>query len=197
MTKKDVNEKNVLVDADLQSLQKNSSKKTPIRFDNGEHGNVVLGRFLDQLNTFHTMDVRKDKELEEILLKQHQYEFDQMDKEDSEQDATIPRYSPSSVSKCMRELYFKYSPQKFEKDKETVFPYHRRWQKNATYCHMRVQEDILYSSKYVPNAPFEVFILPNGLPAWEKAVARYRIIEHNGQKFALFGMCDGILTRYD
>ena len=177
---------------DFNELKKKPKKKPAERWENGEYGEVVLEKFLDQLNSFHLLDIREDKELEEILLKQNQYEFEQIGKE-SEREENIPRYSPSSTNKCMRELFFKYSKESYEKDKITTFPYQTRWRKNGVFCHKRIQEDILYSSKHVPNSSYSPYELPNGLPAWEKQVARYRKIEHKGQIFGLYGMCDGIL----
>jgi hypothetical protein len=106
------------------------------------------------------------------------------------------RFSPSSTDKCERELYYKATYASKDDDDSVMFPFQRRWAKNGTAVHERTQNDILYSSKYVKNAPFKPAMLSNGLPAWEQNIARIKEFEHNGIRFAIYGMCDGILE-YD
>ncbi|MCG4775134.1 hypothetical protein L0O83_18780, partial [Lawsonibacter sp. DFI.5.51] len=46
--------------------------------------------------------------------------------------------------------------------------------------------------KMLPNAPFVVAKTPEGLPKWEQNIKTFKVLEHNGETFGLYGMSDGI-----
>jgi hypothetical protein len=107
----------------------------------------------------------------------------------------IPRdmvvFSPSSASKCVRELFFR--GMKERRDAQTMHPYQRRWVRNGSAVHEATQRDLLYMEKVLDKPAFVVERLENGLPAWENNIKDFKVFEHNGQKFVLLGMTDGIL----
>lgn len=101
-------------------------------------------------------------------------------------------FSPSSASKCERELFFKGI--KAPQDEKPFFPYHNRWMRNGSAIHSAVQKDLLYGEKYVENPAFTVVRTKKGRPAWEKNIRYVKQIEHNGVRFQIYGMCDGVLV---
>lgn len=103
----------------------------------------------------------------------------------------IIMFSPSSASKCERELFLKAT--KAEKDSVTMFPYQRRWTRNSTAVHRAVQKDLMYAEKLLTNPKFTVERTSEGRPAWERNIAHVLQITHRGIPFQLYGMMDGIL----
>ncbi len=156
-------------------------------------GQRMEEQLLNQFNALHRRDYFANKEVEELLLKQkvHDLETEDYFLENNIYDIY---FSPSSAGKCARELYFK--AKKVKRDVSEKFPYHKRWTGNASKVHERIQEDLLYCEKVLTpqDISFTVKRLDSGLPAWERNIARFLEVEHNGVKFALYGMCDGILT---
>lgn len=153
-------------------------------------GNELTGALFHQFNDFHSRDVRTDKAIEVLLLKQKEQELTEVDPYQ-----LIPKgltvFSPSSVSKCPRELFYKAVKQ--TKDSRTMYPYQRRWTRNGSAVHEYTQRDLLYMEKELADAKFVVDRTADGMPRWESNIKTHKVIEHNGEKFALFGMMDGIL----
>lgn len=172
------------------------AKKVSLNADVVEdsRGIELAGSLYNQFNTFHSKDHWPDKEVETILLKQHEMEVASIGVKSSRPSTFI--FSPSGASKCARELYFKALGYRTVDDK---FPYHRRWTRNSTAVHEVVQKDLLYmsSEKVMGNPSFTVKMKENGLPAWEQNLKTFVEIEHNGSKFAVLGMMDGILNYKD
>lgn len=153
-------------------------------------GFEVSGALYKHFNQLHEIDYSPIKEVETLLLEQKKYEVSQIGIwADMKKD--LSRFSPSGASKCERELYYKAI--KAPQDIQTMFPFQKRWTRNATAVHEAVQTDLLYAEKLLKNPSFKVARMENGLPAWEKNLQTYKIIEHNGITFAIFGMMDGIL----
>lgn len=154
-------------------------------------GNELTGALYNQFNEFHSKDTRTDKDIERLLLKQKQLELDVLDAY-----TLIPKgltiFSPSSVSKCPRELFYKAV--KATKDKTTMFPFQRRWVRNGSAVHEFTQRDLLYMEKALEKPLFTVARTKDGLPKWESNIKTHKVIEHNGEKFAMFGMMDGELV---
>lgn len=156
-----------------------------------ERGNRLAGALYNQFNDLHKIDFYDDIEIEELLLKQKEHDLEQL-KDFKQLPEGLISFSPSSASGCGRGLYFK--AKKVKKDEILRYPYQRRWTRNSTAVHEAVQRDLLYSEKILDNPVFKVDRLESGLPAWEQNIKCAKVIEHNGVKFVLNGMCDGILV---
>lgn len=155
----------------------------------------MVNELRGQFNLLHSIDFFPDYKIEKLLLDQKQLELGYI-KNRFFVPKDLPQFSPSSVAKCRRELFFKSN--KVEQDEQARFPYQRRWTRNSTAVHEAVQRDLLYMEKELPNPAFTVKRMEEGkakgLPAWEKNIQQYKLIEHNGQKFYLYGMMDGVLN---
>lgn len=153
-------------------------------------GNELAGGLYNQFNEFHSKDVRTDKAIERVLI---QEKINDIERPDAY--SLIPKgltvFSPSSVSKCPRELFYKAV--KETKDEKTMYPYQRRWVRNGSAVHEYTQRDLLYMEKELKNPLFTVARNDEGMPMWEGNIKTHKIIEHNGERFAIFGMMDGIL----
>lgn len=163
-----------------------------------DRGTQLVNDLKGQFNMLHSMDFFPEVEIEKLLLKQKELEIEYL------QDRFyVPKdymqFSPSNVDKCKRELIYKAN--RMKKDENLVCPYQRRWTRNSTAVHEAVQRDLLYMEKLVPNPAFTVERMKEGrakgLPAWEKNIQAYKQFEHNGQKFYLYGMMDGVLNYKD
>lgn len=141
-----------------------------------------------QFNLLHAIDHFDDYRIEKLLLQQKEHEV-ALIKDRFVVPNDYPKFSPSGANKCKRELFYKINRMKY--DDSVKHPYQNRWTKNATGVHEQRQRDWLYSEKHLTNPPFLVERMPDGLPAWEKNVQKYKLFEHNGQKFYIFGMMDG------
>lgn len=139
-------------------------------------------------NAIHSIDHFDDVRVESLLLQQKQLEVGYLtDRFYVPND--YPKFSPSGANKCKRELFYKINRMKY--DDTQKYPYHNRWTKNATGAHEQRQRDLLYGEILLPKPAFTVERMPSGLPAWEKNVQKWKLIEHNGQKFYIYGMMDG------
>jgi hypothetical protein len=147
----------------------------------------------NQFNLFHENELEPVKELELILLNQKNVEYNHIDVKMVRPE--LPTFSPSGASKCARELFYKDNDAILPH--EVRYPYQRRWTRNSTAVHEVIQKDLLYMGNTMKDPAFKVNILENGLPAWEDNIKSFVIVEHNGEKFAVLGMMDGILTYKD
>lgn len=143
---------------------------------------------ISQFNQLHSQDIWGDKDIEELLLEDHAKAVENFDK-----FPTYPRdlvkFNPSGASKTVMDLWLKA---KGYKEYVTRYPYHKRWTRNASAVHDAVQRDLLYSERYTDKF-FRMTRTEDGLPAWEHNILRWEELEHNGQKFILHGMLDGIM----
>lgn len=139
-------------------------------------------------NAIHSIDHFDMYEVEAILLQQKELEVKYLQHRFAV-PYDHPRFSPSGASKCKRELFYKLN--RFKHDQATRHPYHNRWAKNATGAHEQRQRDLLYGEVLLDSPAFTVERMPSGLPAWEKNVQKYKLFDHNGQKFYIYGMMDG------
>lgn len=148
--------------------------------------------FHKMMDDFHSMNIRNDYKLDTQIL---QWKIEEMSDGKKnlrgEWDESIPTFSPSGVDSCERQLAFKIIGA--EEDEQTMEPYQRRWVKNGSAVHERQQSDLLYIEKYLKDAPFEVCRTKEGKPAWERNTRTVKQFEHNGQKFQIYGMVDGML----
>lgn len=165
-------------------------KKRVVEQDS-ERGQRLAGALYNQMNDLHSVDFYSNYEIESLLLKQKEHDLDKMKNFERLPEGLIS-FSPSSASACGRGLVFKAN--KEEKDEVIRYPYQRRWTRNSSAVHEAVQRDLLYCEKVLKNPIFTVERLESGLPAWEQNIKTAKVIEHNGVKFVLNGMCDGILN---
>lgn len=148
---------------------------------------------LKHFDRFHSLSEIYDREIEESIL------------EDELENIRNPKYlpferglvtfSPSSVSKTNRELYYK--AKKYPKDEQIFLPYQRRWVRNGSAIHAAVQKDLLYAEQHLKDPAFKVVRMPNGRPSWEHNLKDVKQFEHKGKRFQVFGMMDGILEYTD
>ena len=165
-------------------------KKRVVEQDS-ERGQRLAGALYNQMNELHSIDFYPNYEIESLLLKQKEHDLEKMKNFERLPEGLIS-FSPSSASACARGLVFKAN--KEEKDEVIRYPYQRRWTRNSSAVHEAVQRDLLYCEKVLKNPIFTVERLESGLPAWEQNIKTAKVIEHNGVKFVLNGMCDGILN---
>lgn len=155
-----------------------------------ERSQRLAGALYNQMNDLHSKDFYDDYEIESLLLKQKEHDLQNIKNYERLPEGLIA-FSPSSASSCGRGLFFKANREK--KDEIQRYPYQRRWTRNSSAVHEAVQRDLLYSEKILDNPVFKVHRLESGLPAWEQNIKTAKVIEHNGVKFVMNGMCDGIL----
>lgn len=149
--------------------------------------------FHKMMDDFHSRNIRNDYKLDIQIL---QWKIEEMtDGKDNLRgtwDNSLPTFSPSSADACDRQLAFKVTSG-IDEDEKSMLPYQRRWVKNGSAVHERQQADLLYIEKYLEDAPFEVMRTKEGKPAWERNTRTVRQFEHNGEKFQIYGMVDGML----
>lgn len=149
---------------------------------------------LKQIDALHSLDFYPKKYIEYKLL---QDELDNLEKtrDDVGYEKGLICFSPSSVSKCPRELFFK--AKRMQKDDVTAFPFQRRQMRNGTAVHRATQRDLVYSEVLLSDPDFTVARTPAGRYAWEQNIAIIKTITHNGVTFQLYGMMDGLLDYRD
>ena len=99
--------------------------------------------------------------------------------------------SPSSASKCTRELFYKIKRE--DKTDTTTFPYQKRWTRNSSAVHQVVQKDILYFEEYLKDARLVIARDSKGMPLWEENIKKTITVTHKGEDIRVSGMMDGIL----
>lgn len=176
--------------AQLFNRQGAERLKKRVLDNDSERGQRLSGALYNQFNALHSVDFFPSFDVESLLLNQKEHDL-QLIKEFKKLPKGLICFSPSSASGCRRGLIFK--ARKEEKDEVQRFPFQRRWTRNSSAVHEAVQRDLLYCEKILDNPVFTVHRLESGLPAWEQNIKTCKVIEHNGVKFALNGMCDGIL----
>lgn len=168
--------------------------KVKAKKESEKRGDMLTHAFYNHIEAINSVDYFNVKSVEEIVLKEQEHLVSKMGKRPA-YPMDIPRFSPSSSDKCERELFFKAL--KMKRDDQTSHPFQRRWTRNSTAVHGAIQKQLLEAEVILDNPEFKVMRLDNGLPAWEKNIENHKVIEHNGVKFVVFGMCDGILDFKD
>lgn len=132
--------------------------------------------------------------IEEILLRDMQHEIHMMKNRFTTPEGLV-KFTPSGASKCRRELFYKTL--KARQDDIQQAPFNNRWTRNSSAIHKSVQHNLLYANTLLPKPYFSVLMVEKEgfglLPAWEKNIEKYEVIEHNGVKFVVSGMMDGLL----
>ena len=151
---------------------------------------AVTKDILQHFDDLHALDLPVDHDIERLLLQDELWAIGQ-GKTGVHFGKGLVTFSPSSASKCERELFYKASL--VGKDPMPFYPYQRRWMRNGSAVHAAVQKDLLYAEKYVRNPKFLVERTPEGRPAWEKNIRKAKKFIHNRVNFQISGMMDGIL----
>lgn len=107
-----------------------------------------------------------------------------------------PYFSPSAVNSCPRELYVKAKGA--ERDNQRIQPHQKRWTAIGTAIGDMIQRDLLFIEKHYErltgNKPRFKFVRnPDGTPMFEDFAKTNALVEHNGEKFYLYGTPDGIM----
>lgn len=158
-----------------------------------ERGEELKKAMLRHFERFHSLSEIYDRDIEEKILLEELKNL-QNPKQVNFQDGLVT-FSPSSASKCERELYYKAT--RAEKDEQPMFPYQRRWVRNGSAVHAAVQKDLLLAEVHLKNPAFTVEKMEDGSPAWEHNLKDVKQFEHNGIQFQIYGMMDGILRYRD
>lgn len=158
-----------------------------------ERGDELAKDMLRHFERYHSLDEIFDRDIEEQIL------LDELENLRNPKQLNFEKglvtFTPSSVSKTNRELY--YMAKHYPKDEQIMLPYQRRWVRNGSAVHAAVQKDLLYAEQYLKNPAFMVEKMEDGRPAWEHNLKDVKQFEHNGRRFQLFGMMDGILRYKD
>ncbi|MDT0150047.1 hypothetical protein Q9R38_26250 [Priestia aryabhattai] len=169
--------------------------------NNMGRGKEIADALLLHFDKVNSINIWDDKEIETLLLRQKEFEVSRIGKK-PDYPKEFSRFSPSSADSCERELFFKNL--RVQQDETEMTSWQRRWTKNSTGVHEYRQRDLLYAEKYVKNPAFKVVRLKDeknplrdGLPAWEKPLETWKLIEHKGVKMVVTGMMDGILEYKD
>jgi hypothetical protein len=148
--------------------------------------------FHKMMDDFHRMNVRDDYKLDtQILTWKIEEMTDGRKNLRGDWNENLPTFSPSGASSSDRDLFFKIK--EAQEDEQEFEPYQKRWVRNGSAIHDAQQRDLLYIEKYLEDAPFEVLRTKEGKPAWERNTRTVKQFEHNGEKFQMYGMVDGML----
>src|SRR5690625_2565681 len=114
-----------------------------------------------------------------------------------------PYFSPSSLGDCPRELYIKAKHGNKVKDTFRQPPWQGRWKKLGTLGGDLIQRELLAIErnyeKQTGNAPRFRFLRNEDsdgnptTPMFEDFAKTNKLVEHNGEKFYLYGAPDGIM----
>lgn len=153
----------------------------------------IASRFEKFLNVWHSYEQPFDQDLDAWL---HSSYADILQKKKYFDFQSQPHFSPSSADACERELYMKLK--RAEKDHGEVSPHQRRWQALGSGIGEVVQREILLAErhfkKFTGNEPeFRMARTEEGYPFFEEFAEKMKIFDHQGQRFSIYGKCDGIL----
>jgi hypothetical protein len=84
------------------------------------------------------------------------------------------------------------------RDEDVVKPWQRRYTARGTAVGDWLQRELLLAERHYEKftgdkVPFKIARTDEGTPFFEDFVKTQKFIEHNGQRFSLFGTCDGVL----
>lgn len=161
---------------------------------------AIADDFVAYLNEFHTYDQPYDDRMDAELHEQYARILREQSKWGYFDFNSRPFFSPSSAGRCDRELYEKVrnSP----KDKRAWQPQQRRWTALGGAVGDLIQREIMLAErhykKFTGKEPrFRFARTERGEPCFEHFTKKMHEIEHDGEKFAIFGLGDGILEYTD
>jgi CRISPR/Cas system-associated exonuclease Cas4 (RecB family) len=182
----------------LSLLSKPTDLRNEVIADKSKNkrGDELTTAILMHFEKLHSMDYFPIRSVQELLLKQAQFELGRIGKR-LDYPTDLPRFSPSSADKCEREIFYKAV--KAPQDETTMYPFQRRWTRNSTAVHEAVQRNLLEAEVKLEDPEFKVLRLPekDNLPAWEKNLESWILVTNNGVQFVVTGMMDGILEYKD
>jgi CRISPR/Cas system-associated exonuclease Cas4 (RecB family) len=145
--------------------------------------NAIAQEFTKQLDRWYSLPEQYDNELDRQI---HEWYAN---------PPTVwpkrPYFSPSNSKACPRELYVK--AKRAQKDSFPKPPYQGRWQEIGTAIGDVIQRTVLAMERKLPNCPFRFERTEDGRPVFEDFAKKNHEILHNGQRFYLYGTCDGIM----
>jgi CRISPR/Cas system-associated exonuclease Cas4 (RecB family) len=172
-----------------KAIKKKNDKQKELQL---EVQSEVSRDFHKMLDDFHGLNVNDDYKLDvQILQERIEQMTDGRSNLRGEWDESLPTFSPSGADDCERSLAFKLL--EADEDETVMEPYQKRWVRNGSAVHEAMQRDLIYIEKYLPDAPFEVLRTKEGKPAWERNTRTVKQFEHNGVRFQIYGMVDGML----
>ncbi len=150
----------------------------------------IEGDLIAMLDEFHSLPEVWDNALDVQIAKWYSNPSKVWPKRDA------PYFSPSGATKCPRELYMKAI--RAEKDVSVNQPHQSRWQGLGTVIGDYVQREILAIErnfeKLTGNKPRFTFERnADGTPMFEDFAKKNKLVEHNGERFYLYGAPDGVM----
>lgn len=143
----------------------------------------IAQEFTEQLDRWYSMPEQYDNELDRQIHRWYANPPQVWPKR--------PYFSPSNSKACPRELYVK--AKRAKKDSFPKPPYQGRWQEIGTAVGDVIQRTVLAMERNLPNCPFRFERTEDGRPMFEDFAKKNHEIRHNGQRFYLYGTCDGIM----
>jgi hypothetical protein len=167
--------------------------------------NEIAQKFTEELDRWYSQPECWDNELDTMI---HRWYSDP-----PQVWPKRPYFSPSNSKACPRELYVK--AKRAKKDSFPKPPYQGRWQEIGTAIGDVIQRTVLAMERNLPGCPFrfertetyaekvkvklangdegEVEVTKGGQPMFEDFAKKNHEVIHNGQKFYLYGTCDGVM----
>jgi len=143
----------------------------------------IAKEFTEQLDRWYSMPEQYDNELDTLIHRWYSNPPQVWPKR--------PYFSPSSSKACPRELYMK--AKRAKKDSFPKPPYQGRWQEIGTAIGDIIQRTVLAMERNMPDCPFRFERNEDDTPVFEDFAKRNHEINHNGQRFYLYGTCDGVM----
>lgn len=145
--------------------------------------NAIAQEFTKQLDRWYSLPEQYDNELDRQIHEWYANPPQVWPKR--------PYFSPSNSKACPRELYVK--AKRAQKDNFPKPPYQGRWQEIGTAVGDVIQRTVLAMERKLSNCPFRFERTEDGRPMFEDFAKKNHEILHNGQRFYLYGTCDGIM----
>jgi CRISPR/Cas system-associated exonuclease Cas4 (RecB family) len=145
--------------------------------------NEIARKFTEELDRWYSQPECWDNELDTMIHRWYSNPPQVWPKR--------PYFSPSNSKACPRELYVK--AKRAKKDSFPKPPYQGRWQEIGTAIGDVIQRTVLAMERNLAGCPFRFEKNEDGTPLFEDFAKRNHEITHNGQRFYLYGTCDGIM----
>jgi hypothetical protein len=145
--------------------------------------NEIAQQFTQELDRWYSLPEQYDNELDTQIHRWYSNPPQVWPKR--------PYFSPSNSKACPRELYVK--AKRAKKDSFPKPPYQGRWQEIGTAIGDVIQRTVLAMERKLPGCRFRFERNDDGTPLFEDFAKRNHEINHNGQRFYLYGTCDGIM----
>jgi hypothetical protein len=164
--------------------------------------NQIAQAFGDYLDEFHTypqpyndaMDMEFYEQYARVLKEQSKWGYFEWKK--APDGTPRPLFSPSSAGKDNRQLYEKAIRSK--QDVRKPNRNQRDWTGMGSQVGAYIQREVMLAERHYEKltgkpSPFRFERTERNEPSFEHFVKKMHEVEHNGEKFALFGLPDGIL----